>query len=160
MKNRITYILVAAAILIAVAFLIFSTTAKETHFFITVSEMQALSAAEKSQPLVISGAVDGATIRYDETIPRLEFSIVDIPTDLKVIEQRGGLAVVLEEAVQDPQAERLTVVYNGVKPDLLKSNVQAILKGKLGSDGVFYADELLLKCPSRYAEDIPEQVEN
>jgi cytochrome c-type biogenesis protein CcmE len=29
--------------------------------------------------------------------------------------------------------------------------------GKLGEDGVFYADELLLKCPTKYEETLPEQ---
>jgi len=160
MKNRITYFLVAAAIVIAVIFLILTATAQETHFFITVGELNALSAEEQSRPLVISGAVDGASILYDDTIPQVEFTIVDIPSDLEIIEQRGGLAIVLEEAVQDPQATRLEVVYRGVKPDLLKANAQAILKGQLGEDGRFYSDDLLLKCPSRYAEDIPEQVED
>jgi hypothetical protein len=28
----------------------------------------------------------------------------------------------------------------------------------VGDDGVFYADELLLKCPTRY-ESVPQQVE-
>jgi len=160
MKNRITYILVAAAIVIAVVFLILTATAQESHFFITVAELGALSPEEQRQPLVVSGAVEGDNIVYDETIPQVTFTIVDIPSDLEVIEQRGGLAVVLEEAVQDPQAQRLQVVYSGVKPDLLKANAQAILKGQLGEDGRFYSDDLLLKCPSRYAEDIPEQVED
>ena len=160
MKNRITYILVAAAIVIAVVFLILTATAQESHFFITVGELDALSPEEQHQPLVVSGAVDGASIIYDETVPQVTFTIVDIPSDLEVIEQRGGLAIVLEEAVQDPQAQHLQVVYSGVKPDLLKGNAQAILKGQLGDDGRFYSDDLLLKCPSRYAEDIPEQVKD
>jgi len=37
------------------------------------------------------------------------------------------------------------VEYVGPKPDLLKDEAQAIVTGKLGEDGVFYADELLLK---------------
>jgi cytochrome c-type biogenesis protein CcmE len=27
----------------------------------------------------------------------------------------------------------------------------------MGADGVFYAEELLLKCPTRYEEAVPEQ---
>jgi cytochrome c-type biogenesis protein CcmE len=44
-----------------------------------------------------------------------------------------------------------------VKPDLLKHESQAIIRGRLGEDGRFYADEVLLKCPSRYQEAVPEQ---
>ena len=34
-----------------------------------------------------------------------------------------------------------------------------IVTGELGEDGIFYADELLLKCPSKYEEASPEPVE-
>jgi cytochrome c-type biogenesis protein CcmE len=158
MKNRITYLLAGIAVVGGVVFLLLTATAKEAQFFVTVSELNALSRSERAKPLVVSGAVDGDTIRYDPSIPRLEFTIVDIPGDMNEVEKEGGLALVLEHAVNDPTAQRLSVVYQGLKPDLLKNDVQAILSGNLGEDGRFYADDLLLKCPSRYAEDIPEQI--
>jgi cytochrome c-type biogenesis protein CcmE len=49
------------------------------------------------------------------------------------------------------------VIYNEVKPDLLQHEAQAILEGKLGEDGTFYATSLLLKCPSRFEEAGPDQ---
>ena len=42
-------------------------------------------------------------------------------------------------------------------PDLLQNEAQAIMTGKMGEDGVFYATELLLKCPTKYEEAVPEQ---
>jgi cytochrome c-type biogenesis protein CcmE len=51
----------------------------------------------------------------------------------------------------------MTVVYVGVKPDLLRNEAQAIVTGSVGADGVFHAEELLLKCPTRYEEAVPEQ---
>jgi cytochrome c-type biogenesis protein CcmE len=42
-------------------------------------------------------------------------------------------------------------------PDLLQDEAQAIMTGLLGDDGVFYADELLLKCPTKYEEAVPGQ---
>jgi cytochrome c-type biogenesis protein CcmE len=50
-------------------------------------------------------------------------------------------------------------VYVGPRPDLLRDEAQAIVTGHLGEDGVFYADELLLKCPTRYQEEVPLQAE-
>jgi cytochrome c-type biogenesis protein CcmE len=44
-------------------------------------------------------------------------------------------------------------------PDLLRDEAQAIMTGQLGEDGVFMADELLLKCPTKYEEAVPEQSE-
>jgi cytochrome c-type biogenesis protein CcmE len=53
----------------------------------------------------------------------------------------------------------LRIVYKGPKPDLLQEHAQAIVEGHLGADGKFYADNLLLKCPTRYEEQFPNQVE-
>ncbi|MCX6070310.1 MAG: cytochrome c maturation protein CcmE [Chloroflexi bacterium] len=39
----------------------------------------------------------------------------------------------------------------------LRDEAQAILTGRMGDDGVFQASELLLKCPTRYEEEIPLQ---
>ncbi len=159
MKNRITYFLVGAAVVAAVLFLIFTATAKESHFFITVSELNALNTEDRSKPLVLSGAVDGETVLYDASTPELQFTVVDIPADMTEVEKQGGLALVLQKAVNDPSAQRIPVIYHGVKPDLLKNDVQVIMSGSMGDDGRFYADDLLLKCPSKYAEDIPDQIE-
>jgi cytochrome c-type biogenesis protein CcmE len=42
---------------------------------------------------------------------------------------------------------------------MLKDEAQAILTGTLNPEGVFVAEELLLKCPSKYEEALPEQAE-
>jgi cytochrome c-type biogenesis protein CcmE len=57
----------------------------------------------------------------------------------------------------DPSRARIKVVYVGPKPDLLRNEAQAIMTGRMAEDGVFYAEELLLKCPTRYEEAVPEQ---
>ena len=46
--------------------------------------------------------------------------------------------------------ESLPVVYQGVVPDTFKIGREVILEGHLNSDGVFQADTILVKCPSRY----------
>jgi cytochrome c-type biogenesis protein CcmE len=107
----------------------------------------------------ISGAVDGDTIEYDADSLTLRFTIAHVPADLDAIDAAGGLAEALHLAVTDPTARRLEVVYVGPRPDLLRDEAQAIVTGHLGEDGVFYADELLLKCPTRYQEEVPLQAE-
>jgi cytochrome c-type biogenesis protein CcmE len=42
---------------------------------------------------------------------------------------------------------------------MLKDEAQAIITGHLGEDGVFHADELLLKCPSHYEDAVPDQAQ-
>ena len=68
------------------------------------------------------------------------------------------MAAVLHQAVVDPNRSHLQVIYNGPKPDLLRDEAQAIMTGHLGEDGIFYVDELLLKCPTKYEEAVPQQV--
>jgi cytochrome c-type biogenesis protein CcmE len=113
-----------------------------------------------SGDLKISGAVDGETISYDAQTLTLRFVVANVPGDLDEIEQAGGLAAVLHQAVTNPDASRLTVEYIVPKPDLLRHEAQAIVTGRMGEDGVFHADELLLKCPTRYEESVPQQAES
>ncbi|NLB70385.1 MAG: cytochrome c maturation protein CcmE, partial [Chloroflexi bacterium] len=87
----------------------------------------------------------------------LSFTVAQIPGDHRLIEQMGGMAKVLAEAVADPDAARMTIHYTGVRPDLLKDEAQAIVTGTLDENGVFQASELLMKCPSRYESALPEQ---
>jgi cytochrome c-type biogenesis protein CcmE len=88
----------------------------------------------------------------------LTFLVANVPGDNNQIEALGGLAKVLHEAVTDPARARIKVIYNGAKPDLMRDEAQAIMTGHLGTDGIFYADELLLKCPTKYEEAVPSQV--
>jgi cytochrome c-type biogenesis protein CcmE len=85
--------------------------------------------------------------------------VAHIPGDNAELDAEGGLAVALHNAASDPNRARIPVIYNGAIPDLLQHEAQAIMTGHMGDDGVFYADELLLKCPTKYEEAVPEQTE-
>lgn len=144
-------------ILAAVVYLIASSTQANAEYFMTVDELIADGDAAYDKSLRLSGAVVGDTVEYDPNTLTLTFEIAHVTGDNKEIERQGGLALVLYQAVTDPTRQRVKVQYVGPKPDLLRSEAQAIMTGKLGSDGVFYAEELLLKCPTRYEEAVPEQ---
>lgn len=146
-------------ILAAVVYLIFSSTAAGAEYFMTVDEIKSKGKAVLGKNLRISGAVIGATIQYDPQTLTLTFEVAHVPGDNKDIEAQGGLAKVLHDAVSDPSRNRIKVVYIGPKPDLLRNEAQAIMTGHLGEDGIFYADELLLKCPTRYEEAVPQQAQ-
>lgn len=145
-------------ILAAVVYLIVSATNANAEYFMTVDELRAKGSALEGKNLRISGAVVGSTIQYDPNTFELRFEVAQVPVDQSDIDAQGGLAAVLHTAVTDPRRARLTIVYNGPKPDLMKDEAQAIITGHLGVDGVFYADELLLKCPTKYEEAVPQQV--
>lgn len=149
--NRWQFLIAGAILLAAVAYLIFSGTMTGGQFFVTVDDV-VNNPDYQGQTVRVSGAVLGDTIDYNSRTLDLDFTIVHIPSDF------DNLALTLHIAASDPTATRLPVhVDNEVIPDLLKHEAQAILTGQLGDDGVFYASELLLKCPSRYEEAVPGQ---
>jgi len=141
----------------AVALLIWNATTSTQEFFLTVDELNAKGAAVMDKNVRVSGAVIGDTIQYDPQTLTLRFEVAHVPADNAELETEGGLAQALHEAVTDPSRARMTIVYVGVKPDLLRDEAQAIVTGQLQPDGTFHAEELLLKCPTRYEEAIPEQ---
>ncbi len=155
--GRTKFIIGGVLILAAVAYLIFSATKANAEYFMTVDELKAKGASVTNQNVRISGAVIGDTIQYDPKTLKLTFEIAQVPADQKVVDAEGGLAAVLHAAVIDPSRTRLQVIYNGPKPDLLKNEAQAIMTGHLDAQGVFHADELLLKCPTKYQNAVPNQ---
>lgn len=151
--TRLKFIVGAVLMLAAVVYLIVSGTTTGARYFITVDEL-VTDSQYVGQTVRISGAVIGDTIAYDSQNLIIDFTVANIP------ENTTDLALTLHEAVLSPSASRLQVhLENTVKPDLLQNEAQAIITGELGADGIFYASELLLKCPSRYEEAVPVQAE-
>ncbi len=159
MANRIRYLIAGALVVAAVVYLVVASTGRAARYFLTVEELDKMGQGALGRNLTVSGAILGQTIAYDSSVPRVTFTIVQVPGDPKEVERRGGLAQVLHDAVNDPSSPHLDVIYEGVKPDLLQGEAQAICRGRIAEDGRFYADEVLLKCPSRYAESLPNQVQ-
>jgi cytochrome c-type biogenesis protein CcmE len=159
MGGRGRFVVAGLLIVAAVVYLVVSNTGSTARYYTTVEELQAMGEEAIGRSVTVSGAVPGDTIVYDPLAPRVTFAIVHVPGDPGEVERAGGLAAVLRAAIRDPDAPRLEVVYDDVRPDLLQDEVQAIIRGELGEDGRFYADEVLLKCPARYEEEIPGQAE-
>jgi cytochrome c-type biogenesis protein CcmE len=157
--GRKKFLIGGLVILAAVVYLIASSTVAGAQFFFTVDELKAGGTSAVGKPARVAGAVLGDTITYDPETLTLSFTIVHMPADQALVNDEGGLAEALHQAVIDPTRARLQVVYVGVKPDLLKDEAQAIVTGELGADGVFHANELLLRCPTRYEDAVPGQVD-
>jgi cytochrome c-type biogenesis protein CcmE len=157
--GRAKFIVGGLLIVAAIIYLIVTSTQASAQYFLTVDELVARKGSEIGRDVRVSGAVIGDTVAYDPETLTLTFTVAHVPGDNSEIDAQGGLAKVLYDAVNDPDRARMEVVYIGPKPDLLRHEAQAIMTGELGEDGVFYADELLLKCPTKYEEAVPEQSE-
>jgi cytochrome c-type biogenesis protein CcmE len=156
-RSRFIYLLIGLGLLVAVAYLLVTGTLGG-RYYITVDEL-VLSPDNIGKDVRVAGAVDGETIRFDQETNTLHFTVVNIPNDNETIREAGGLGEVLHTALTDPAATRMEVVWpTGEMPELLQHEAQAIMNGQLDENGVFQANEVLLKCPTRYSDDVPEQV--
>ncbi len=136
------YLLGLALIAAAVVFLIVTSMSANAQYFYTVDELRSKGQGMVDQNVRVSGAVINSSTKFEvrDNQPYLQFEIADAD----------------KVGAQTP----LHIVYNGPKPDLIdQAHAQAIIEGHLGADGTFHADNLLLKCPSRYEEEFPNQVD-
>ena len=155
--GRAKFLIGCLLIVAAIVYLIATSTQSAAQYFLTVQELNARGSAIVNKNVRVSGAVVADSIQYDAQKLELRFTVANVPADQKEIDARGGLAAVLNAAVNDPNAARMNVVYNGVKPDLMKGEVQAIMDGRVDENGLFHADTLLMKCPTRYENAVPSQ---
>ncbi|NKN33534.1 cytochrome c maturation protein CcmE [Marichromatium bheemlicum] len=82
------------------------------------------------------------------------FRLGGLVTEGSIQRQDDGLTVHFD--VTD-NAETVTVAYTGILPDLFSEGQGVVTKGRLGPDGVFYADEVLAKHDESY---MPPEVES
>ncbi len=158
--GRWKFLVVGVVIMGAIAYLLFSGTGIGARYYVTVDEL-VNDESMIGKNARVSGAVDGDPLFNPET-KELSFVIANIPNDNDSIRDQGGLAKVLYTAVNSPDATRLKVIAHDQEvPDLLQHEAQAIMSGKLqivDGEYIFYADEITLKCPTKYEEGVPDQV--
>jgi len=129
--RRTKFVVGGLMILAAMVYLVVTAVSSTAQYYLTVNEFWDRAPTLAGRTVRVSGQVIGASIQADAQALTVSFQIVD------------------DEARPD---RPLTVTYSGPKPDTLREEATAIVEGRLGEDGVFYADNVLLKCPSRYEE--------
>lgn len=113
---------------LVVAFLAYGATSFKSNLTPYVSFDEAMRSGAKVQ--VAGGLVPGST-QYVEEGHHLRFGIVD------------------------GDGRKLTVLYEGTKPGNFEEATQVVAIGRYRG-GAFHADQLLVKCPSKY-QGIPEK---
>jgi len=82
-----------------------------------------------------------------EVPAKTRFRLGGLVVSGSLVRQADGLTLVF--AVTDNAATR-QVSYTGILPDLFGEGQGVVAKGRLGTDGVFYADEVLAKHDESY----------
>ena len=107
---------------LVVAFLAYGTTSFKSNLTPYVSFEEATRTERKVQ--VAGGLLENSTKYIDES-EQLSFTIVE----------EGG--------------DSMPVLYEGVKPGNFEEAIQIVAIGNY-KDGTFHAEQLLVKCPSKY----------
>ncbi len=115
--------------IIIVVFLIWGTSAflKTTIQYVSLDE-----AYTAKRTVQVMGKIDFDKVNYNSGDTRLEFAVFD------------------PEAKDTVMAKRYPVVYYGVVPGNFDQAKSVVLKGKTDPSGVFVAEQMLVKCPSKY----------
>ena len=159
-KTPLKFIIGGIVIVAAIVYLIVSSLSANVQYFLTVEELvsQFEAGTLDGRKIRVSGAVLGDTIAYNIDTLELSFTIAHVEADNQLVADEGGLALALHNAVLDESRPRLVVVYTGPVPDLLQNEAQAILTGDMLPSGEFQAEEILLKCPTKYEGAVPDQI--
>ncbi len=93
-------------------------------FFFSPSEV-ARKKAPTGRTFRVGGLVQEGTVKRDTDGLTVRFTVTDT-------------------------AQSIPVVYKGILPDLFKEGKGCVAQGKVGADGVFYAEEVLAKHDENY----------
>ena len=129
-SRRRTRLLVGGVIVAAATiYLVLSVTRTGVAYYMTVDE------AKRREPNLgtfrVAGSVIGESIAWDARELTLRFQIAD-------------------------ETGSLLVEHHGPRPDMLREGAEVVVQGGLAEGGVFEADQLILKCPSKYVEATPD----
>ncbi|KOR31624.1 cytochrome C biogenesis protein CcmE [Achromatium sp. WMS3] len=127
MKARNKRIILALIGLTAVgmaAYLAISALRNNIAYFFSPSQVLA-NEAPIGATFRLGGLVEKGSLRRHNDSLKVEFFVTDL-------------------------AQKVPVVYTGILPDLFKEGQGVVTKGRLGTDGRFYADSVLAKHDETY----------
>lgn len=130
MKAGHKFLLGATVIVLAVGYLIYEGVKQTGTYFFTPTELAARTAADPTFHNVgvkMGAKVVPGTIHRDAATQTIDFQVSD-------------------------GRQSYPVTYRGLAPDTFTDamDIEVVVEGRLGTDGVFRATTLLAKCGSRY----------
>ncbi len=128
--GKLKFLIGGLLILGAIAYVTISSFQSNAIYYLTLKELNAQRSAIINQPVRVNAPLDKSSIQFDDKTLTLKFNL-----------KEDNLI--------------LPVVYKGVKPDTFEQGESVVAEGKLGTDGVFIASTILVKCPSKYESAVP-----
>jgi cytochrome c-type biogenesis protein CcmE len=146
MRVRLRFVVGAAVIVTAVAYLIITAIRTTSEYYLTVNEVSARQATLVGQRLRVAGRVKAGTISWDPDSLTLKFAITPMP---------NPSASAPVKPVSDVADPTFRVICTGEpKPDMFKAGRDVIVEGKLLPSGEIAATQVLTSCPSKYRPNV------
>jgi cytochrome c-type biogenesis protein CcmE len=137
-SHRTRFLVLSAVVILALGYMIYAAFPGNALYFLTVSEFNSKAEVQDGRLLRVSGKLVEGTFGREENSIQSQFLITD----------KDG----------DSSAVTLQASYTGVLPDLFfNPHSELILEGSYGANHVFHADNILVKCPSKY-RDLEDEV--
>lgn len=127
MSSTMKFLIGGVVVAAVIGILIVTSFSGSTSDYLTIAEVQALG-PDQTRDSRVAGAIVPNSVEWNTRELHLTFEIED---------ETGELAI----------------SYHGPQPDMLVDAVEAVVVGQYDVEQqVFTADELLMKCPSKYEE--------
>ena len=122
--KRVVFIVVSLAALGLASWLVLGAFRNNLVFFFSPTQI-ATKEAPIGRTFRIGGLVENGSLKRDTDGLTIRFKVTDT-------------------------ANTIPVVYKGILPDLFKEGRGCVAQGRVGSDGVFYADQIMAKHDENY----------
>jgi cytochrome c-type biogenesis protein CcmE len=121
------FVIGGVVVAVVIGVLIATSFSGSTSDYLTVAEVKALG-PDQTRDSRVSGAIVPDSVEWNTRELHLTFAVED-------------------------ETGQLDISYHGPQPDMLVDAVEAVVVGKYDPTAqVFEAEELLMKCPSKYEE--------
>lgn len=121
---------IVAGVSVATA-LILNAFRDNMTFFITPSEVMAKTELPERR-FRIGGVVEEGTLERDSESTQVKFEVTDT-------------------------AKNITVIYNGILPDLFREGQGVVVEGRINADGTFEADNVMARHDESYMPNEAEE---
>lgn len=128
-KLPLSFVLAGAAIAGAILYLVLANTGASAEYYLTIGELRACKTCG-AQAVRVAGQVAAKSVARDAKGQVARFTITD-------------------------QGQSLPVAYGGIVPDVFRPGITVVVEGRVAADGVFHAQTLLAKCPSKFQSATP-----
>jgi len=123
--KRKKFLIGGVIVFLAIGYLAYMGFMGWATYSYTVGELKELGSSIQGNSVRVSGQVALGSVTQEPDNITLQFTIVE-------------------------DGESLPVVYQGVVPDTFKVGNDIVVEGHLNSNGIFQANTILVKCPSKY----------